>query len=143
MTYTVVIHMPDATGPVRRTPTQQPASHITPTHQPTSPTTTDCVGRLMVSHQQTAPPQQHRLHSPSTPAWGPPRPPTPQPSPQQQTPPSQSQGQVPIMEQNFPPRSVLHPLDPSNSASLTVTMSVSVNCPMTATPRGYTSTLQL
>ena len=44
---------------------------------------------------------QQRRHSPSTPARGPPRPPTPRPSPQLPTPPSQSQGQVPITDQNF------------------------------------------
>jgi hypothetical protein len=47
----------------------------------------------------TSPQQRH--HSPSTPARGPPRPPTPRPSPQPPTLPSKSQGQVPIMEQNF------------------------------------------
>jgi hypothetical protein len=48
----------------------------------------------------TATPQQRR-HSPSTPARGPPRPPTPRPTPQPPPPPNQSQGQVPITEQNF------------------------------------------
>jgi hypothetical protein len=35
-----------------------PARHRTPTHRPTSPTTTNCAGRLMAGLQQTAPPQQ-------------------------------------------------------------------------------------
>jgi hypothetical protein len=52
---------------------------------------------------------QQRRHSPSTPARGPPRPPTPRPSPQQQPPPSQSQGQVPITEQNFSEGCVIDP----------------------------------
>jgi hypothetical protein len=47
----------------------------------------------------TVPPQKR--HSPSTQARGPPRPPTPRPSPQLPPPSSQSQGQVPITEQNF------------------------------------------
>jgi hypothetical protein len=36
---------PAATGPVQRTPTPTPARHRTPTHRPTSPTTTDFSGR--------------------------------------------------------------------------------------------------
>jgi hypothetical protein len=36
------------------------ARHHTPTHRPTSPTTTDCTGRLMACRQQTAPPQKLR-----------------------------------------------------------------------------------
>jgi hypothetical protein len=39
-------------------PTPPTARHRTPTHRPTSPTATDCVGRLMAGRQQTAPPQQ-------------------------------------------------------------------------------------
>ena len=50
--------MPAATGPVRRALTPPPAHHRTPTHLPTSPTTTDCDGRLMAGRQQTAPSQQ-------------------------------------------------------------------------------------
>jgi hypothetical protein len=42
-------------------PCQQMSAGLntTPTHSPTSPTTTDCDGRLMAGLQQTAPPQQH------------------------------------------------------------------------------------
>ena len=57
-------------------------------------------GRPPANGPPTATPQQRR-HSPSTPARGPPRPPTARPSPQPPPPPSQSQGQVPITEQNF------------------------------------------
>ena len=57
-------------------------------------------GRPPANGPPTATPQQRR-HSPSTPARGPPRPPTPRPSPQPTPPPSQSQGQVPITEQNL------------------------------------------
>jgi hypothetical protein len=57
-------------------------------------------GRPPANGPPTETPQQRR-HSPSTPARGPPRPPTPRPSPQPPPPPSQSQGQVPITEQNF------------------------------------------
>ena len=38
------------------TSTPKPVRHSTPTHLPTSPTTTDCAGRLMAGSQQTAPP---------------------------------------------------------------------------------------
>jgi hypothetical protein len=55
-------------------------------------------GRPPANGPPTETPQQRR-HSPSTPARGPPRPPTPRPSPQPPPPPSQSQGQVPITEQ--------------------------------------------
>ena len=41
------------------TPTLTTGRHRTPTHRPTSPTTTDCAGRLIVGRQQTAPPQQY------------------------------------------------------------------------------------
>jgi hypothetical protein len=53
-------------------------------------------GRQPANGPHTATPQ-HRRHSPSTPARGPPRPPTPRPSPQPPPPPSQSQGQVPAV----------------------------------------------
>jgi hypothetical protein len=94
-------------GRPRRRPLATAPPRRTPTHRPTSPTTTDCAGRLMAGRQQTAPPQQRRSkdcqrrHSPSTPARGPPRPPTPRPSPQPTPTSSQSQGQVPITEQDL------------------------------------------
>jgi hypothetical protein len=84
-------------------PTPPTALHSTPTHSPTSPTTTDCYGRLMACRQQTAPPQQcsskdstAHPHQPGA------HPDPPHPDRAQSPPPqSQSQGQVPITEQNF------------------------------------------
>jgi hypothetical protein len=59
------------------------ARHRTPTHCPTSPTSTDCTGRLMACLQQTAPPQQciskddtAHPHQP----WSSPDPPHPDPA---------------------------------------------------------------
>jgi hypothetical protein len=59
-------------------------------------------GRQPANGPPTATPQQRR-HSPSTPARGPPKPPSPRLSPLPPPPPSQSQGQIPITitEQNF------------------------------------------
>jgi hypothetical protein len=78
-----------------------------PSHPHASPHLTNSDGlrwktdsRPPANGPPTATPQQRR-HSPSTPARGPPRPPTPRPSPQPPPPPSQRQGQVPITEQNF------------------------------------------
>ena len=75
--------MPAATGPIRRTPTLLPAHHLTPTHCPTSPTKTDCVGRMMAGRQQTAPPQQHRSKDNTAHQYQPgarPEPPNPDPA---------------------------------------------------------------
>jgi hypothetical protein len=60
MTYTAVNPHACCNRPRPGTPTPPPARHRTPTHCPTSPTATDCVGRLMAGRQQTAPPQQRR-----------------------------------------------------------------------------------
>jgi hypothetical protein len=58
-------------------------------------------GRQYTHNQCVYTESQGGHHSSSTPARGPPRPPTPRPSPQVQSPPNQSQGQVSIAEQNF------------------------------------------
>jgi hypothetical protein len=81
-----------------------PARHRTPTHRPTSPTTTDFAGRLMASLQETAPPQQCLSKDATAHPHQPgarPDPPHPDRAHSETPPPSQSQGQVPITEQNF------------------------------------------
>ena len=75
-----------------------------PTHRPTSPTTTDCAGRLMAGRQQTAPPQQRRSKDATAHPHQPgarPEPPHPDPAHSRRHHPAKAEVKFPLLNRIF------------------------------------------